>query len=332
MPLISVIVPVYNVEKHLKRCINSILSQTQADFELILIDDGSTDKSGVICDEFATIDKRIQVFHKENGGVSSTRNIGLKHATGRWISFVDSDDWIEKDYLSTLLEGENTDLSVVSFHTEGNSEQYDQSFPSGIFYHQDIDELLTKYGDYTQLLAPWCKIFRASIIKENKIQFNTNFQTVEDTIFVLEYLTHVKTIYSNQKPFYHYWISGTGLSCNLTNNHNRYKDIIDELHTRLRALREHHAFNEKQLFHKLIKSRILQELEYIYHSKQLNEQKIALRSLLNNAFVKDYFHSTIKNKTYGLRWEILIFLCKHNLSATLIAYIIIMKTFNQKLL
>ena len=96
-PLISIIVPIYNVEKYLSRCINSVLSQTFPDFELLLIDDGSTDKSGYICDGYAQKDSRIKVFHIENGGVSAARNYGLDNARGEWITFVDADDWIDKD-------------------------------------------------------------------------------------------------------------------------------------------------------------------------------------------------------------------------------------------
>ena len=102
MPIMSVIVPVYNTEQYLHRCIDSILTQTYTDFELLLIDDGSKDKSGDICDEYALKDSRIRVFHKENGGVSSARNLGLDNAAGEWITFVDSDDWIIESYLMNL--------------------------------------------------------------------------------------------------------------------------------------------------------------------------------------------------------------------------------------
>jgi Glycosyltransferases involved in cell wall biogenesis len=95
-PLISVIVPVYKAEEFLPKCINSILSQTYTNFELLLIDDGSPDNSGKICDEHASKDSRVRVFHKQNGGVSSARNLGLREARGEWISWVDADDWIEK--------------------------------------------------------------------------------------------------------------------------------------------------------------------------------------------------------------------------------------------
>lgn len=99
---ISVIVPVFNTEKYLRLCVESILAQTYTNIEVLLIDDRSKDASGKICDEYALKDKRVKVFHKLNGGVSSARNFGLERATGKWITFVDSDDYIEKDYLITL--------------------------------------------------------------------------------------------------------------------------------------------------------------------------------------------------------------------------------------
>ena len=101
-PKISIIVPVYNAEQYLRRCIDSILNQSFTDFELILIDDGSKDKSSDICDEYAAKDSRIKVYHKENGGVSSARNLGLDNANGEWIAFVDSDDFIKEDYLKHM--------------------------------------------------------------------------------------------------------------------------------------------------------------------------------------------------------------------------------------
>ena len=101
--LISVIVPVYNVEKYLNKCIDSIINQTYKNLEIILVDDGSQDSSGKICDEYTKKDNRIKVIHKENGGVSSARNIGLNNATGEWIAFIDADDWVDEEYLQTLF-------------------------------------------------------------------------------------------------------------------------------------------------------------------------------------------------------------------------------------
>ena len=104
MPAVSVIVPVYNVEKYLDKCVQSIVSQTFKDIEIILVDDGSKDKSGRMCDEWSRRDKRVKVIHKENGGIADARNVGLSHSNGQWILFIDSDDWYEKqDHIETLL-------------------------------------------------------------------------------------------------------------------------------------------------------------------------------------------------------------------------------------
>ena len=118
MPQISVIIPVYKVEQFLGDCIKSILSQTFSNYEIILVDDGSPDNSGKLCDEFAAGDSRIKVVHKENGGVSSARNKGIEIAEGEWICFVDSDDWVEPDYLEVMFKTaieNNADVSVCGF-------------------------------------------------------------------------------------------------------------------------------------------------------------------------------------------------------------------------
>ena len=126
IPQISVIVPVYNVEKYLTQCIESILSQTYQEFELLLIDDGSEDNSGSICDHYSNIDSRVHVFHKENGGVSSARNMGIEHAKGEWVCFVDSDDWIDKDtfeYITGLWKGADF-LQFGYRRTGGTASEY----------------------------------------------------------------------------------------------------------------------------------------------------------------------------------------------------------------
>ena len=123
-PKISIIVPVYNVEQYLPRCIDSILNQSFADFELLLIDDGSKDKSGTICDEYAAKDSRIRLFHKENGGVSSARNVGLDNARGEWLAFIDGDDEITEGYFDIRQEHEGVDVIIKPYctvNTEGHA-------------------------------------------------------------------------------------------------------------------------------------------------------------------------------------------------------------------
>ena len=119
MPKISIIVPVYNVEKYLEKCVRSILAQTFTDFELILVDDGSPDSSGAMCDQFAEQDQRVKVIHKENGGLSDARNAGIEIATGEYLGFVDSDDYIADDMyelLYTNIVKEDADLSICGIY------------------------------------------------------------------------------------------------------------------------------------------------------------------------------------------------------------------------
>ena len=113
-PIISIIIPVYNAEKTLNRCVDSVLNQTFHDWELLLIDDGSKDRSMYLCDEYALKDKRIKVFHKKNGGVSSARNMGLDYARGEWITFVDSDDYICENIFD-LVSSHNEDLLIFNY-------------------------------------------------------------------------------------------------------------------------------------------------------------------------------------------------------------------------
>ena len=113
IPFISVIVPVFNAEKSLHRCVDSILTQKYTDFELLLINDGSTDSSGAICDRYAAKDSRVRVFHKENGGASSARNLGLDNARGEWITFCDSDDFVDKDWLKNYIDNSDGKCDLV---------------------------------------------------------------------------------------------------------------------------------------------------------------------------------------------------------------------------
>ena len=173
MPKISVIVPVYNTEQYLHRCIDSILAQTYTDFELLLIDDGSKDNSGKICNEYAAKDSRVRVFHKENGGVSSARNIGLDNAKGGWISFVDSDDWISTEYLENLFNAvDNTvDLVVAYAHLVDYQEPDKFEFPDYLIDINNIDILFEKNDDF---LAGYFSCFN-NIIKG----FNINCCAIE---------------------------------------------------------------------------------------------------------------------------------------------------------
>ena len=209
-PKISVIVPVYNVEQYLPRCIDSILAQTFTDFELLLIDDGSTDNSGKICDKYAEKDNRIRVFHKENGGVSSARNLGLKECTAQWIAFIDSDDYIEANYLSYFIKYNNADdiytQIIQGFHVFADKNQIIQEIK-----YDNVEIIIGKQSDYLEkkdLLhrwEVWGRIFSSEIIRKNKILFNESLRLCEDAVFWHTYICKLKKIvYIKSNGYFYY--------------------------------------------------------------------------------------------------------------------------------
>ena len=187
-PLISVIVPVYNAEKTLRQCVDSVLSQVFKDFELLLIDDGSIDESPSICDEYALNDSRVRVFHKSNGGVSSARNLGLDHCKGEWVTFIDSDDFITKDFFKGVVDC-HEDLLINQYVWLDNWKQTldkrisDYDIISG---NESICSFLNKYLTTLIFRGPCAKFYKKSIL--NNIRFNENMKVGEDTCFVHAYL------------------------------------------------------------------------------------------------------------------------------------------------
>lgn len=204
-PQISVIVPVYNVEKYLPQCIDSILKQDFLDFELLLIDDGSKDKSSLICDEYTRQDKRVKVFHKENGGVSSARNLGIDKAQGEFIAFIDSDDYIASDYLSTLLKS-TADLVITGYKQIGNdgSLKTEYSFSDSILEEHQIADYLASTLNIIPMRVPWDKLFKRTIIKEHNIRFNPLLRMSEDAVFVQTYLLYCHTLALKSGTSYFY--------------------------------------------------------------------------------------------------------------------------------
>lgn len=200
-PAISVIVPVYKVENYLRRCIDSILSQSFTDFELLLIDDGSPDSCGRICDEYATKDERVRVFHKPNGGVSSARNLGLENVNGEWVAFIDSDDYIKREYLLGLLQ--NCTINNVDFIAVNNFISKETDETSVILGDSMFDKLFTVYS-FQKTCSPWGKLYRMDIIRLNNLRFNPAVHLGEDIIFVLTYLLNLNRVVLLKSDNYYY--------------------------------------------------------------------------------------------------------------------------------
>lgn len=193
---ISVIVPVYNTEQYLPRCLNSIISQSFTDFELLLIDDGSTDGSGLICDSYADRDGRIRVFHKENEGVSLARNLGIDNALGEWLYFVDSDDELLPDGLKVLVDNISDDVDVVmggfeSVDELGNvTREATKSVNLRLSRKESVITLYRGQGccGYFFLGYTWQRLFRKSLVDRFSLRFDTSIAIKEDTLFVMQYL------------------------------------------------------------------------------------------------------------------------------------------------
>ena len=209
MPQISVIVPVYNVEPYLRKCIDSILNQSFTDFELILVDDGSTDCSGVICDEYVQKDARIRVFHTPNQGVSAARNWGLSQALGEWITFVDSDDWVEEGYLSCFFQTKLGSKAIVFQNRIYDQTAYRNKNMTAFSYEDasfDATDIFRAISDYKILNDCYvtAKMFNMKVIREYGIRFYENISLAEDMLFVRHYLYYVEEVHLHALPAYHY--------------------------------------------------------------------------------------------------------------------------------
>ena len=202
MPVVSIIVPVYNTEKYLAKCIDSILAQTFNDFECLLIENGSADNSDSLCDEYAEKDSRIKVVHQEGKGVSFARNTGLDMASGQWIVFVDSDDWIEPDLLEVALntaQEHPADIIQWNYISEGGKQiKKSRQLQAGAFTVSSDKELP---GWFAMI---WSRMYSKALIDENNIRFDTDLFFGEDGLFSVQTLATAKTIWNLDKKLYHY--------------------------------------------------------------------------------------------------------------------------------
>lgn len=213
MPEISVIVPVYKAESHINRCVDSILAQTFTGFELILVDDGSPDRSGAICDEYACKDSRVRVVHKPNGGVSSARNAGLDAAKGNWITFVDSDDYIAEAYLADLY-APTYDLVIGSYAEVLPFENTTtplilQAFTCDLLDTEQVQRLI-KCNEKKWIYCCWGRLYRRSIIENNHIRFDTRYYSGEDTVFMAEYFICCNSVKIIEEANYFYVLQKCG--------------------------------------------------------------------------------------------------------------------------
>ena len=224
LPLVSVVIPVYNVEKYLEECLNTIINQTYSNIEVIVVNDGSTDSSGVIAEKFLTIDSRLTVIHKVNGGLSDARNAGMSIATGKYITFIDSDDYVDYHFVETLTElAEKINADIVqSNNSRDPSRLGTGSKKYSVMHGNEAFVKLMKYKTISP--TAWAKLYKLSIFSNNDLKFPVG-RLHEDTALLYKLIYHANKIIHLDRTLYYYRINNESIMCaNYTERH--YSSVV----------------------------------------------------------------------------------------------------------
>ena len=245
--MLSIIIPIYNSEKYLQRCFDSIVSQTNKNFEVILIDDGSMDNSAKICKRYCLNNSNFKYFYQKNGGPGAARNKGLRYSIGELISFIDPDDFISSNYVETILKNMNSDiLFFSSIHKKIKCDDEVHSFNNNT--NVTFINVLLEQNEYWDYGYTWNKCFRKDIIISNNLLFNESINHAEDELFTLEYVKNINFVNTINDAIYYYQV-GIGISKKLAslnefriiNNNifdisNKFKDADVSCYLKIRAI------------------------------------------------------------------------------------------------
>ncbi len=296
--MISIIVPVYNVEKYIEKCLESIMSQSYSDFEVLVIDDGSTDDSGMIADRCAERDPRITVFHKDNGGLSDARNYGIDRAKGEYFCFIDSDDWIEHDYLEelmNLLTTERACIAICAYMRNPGDEEPQNVQNPGINCETGIEAIDNLYGEhYGEYVVAWNKLYRRQIF--NDIRYPKGM-IHEDEAICGEIYCRASRVVRTEKILYNYRVNNSSSIMSERYSLKRL-DILKALEMRMDTYKREglQKYYEKDSFKYLYK--ILLNIDEI---KKLTENNSSTINDLRSMYWKKYretmrFDWSIKRK------------------------------------
>lgn len=278
MPKISIIVPVYNTEKYISNCIESILKQKEKDFELLLIDDGSKDQSGRICDIYATKDDRIKVIHKKNGGVSSARNLGIDRAKGEMIFFIDSDDTVGPDYLKNLEI-----LSDEEFVQSG-VKVLENDYLKAEMSHENIFKDFNRFWMESRQQWPSMCCLSRKVIEDNHLRFDTNLKMGEDGLFNQIFISKCKKI--RRTTFNQYYYNSDNLE---SASHKFYEDRLEQQLLLIKKLEEH--FSDEDL--NRIRWDYWHEVLNHYNVKGVTSTEPEIRKISKKKIIDTY-----KNKSF----------------------------------
>lgn len=289
MPKISIIVPIYNVEKYIKKCLDSIINQTLKDIEIIIVNDGTKDNSAIICEEYAKIDNRIKIIHKENGGLGNARNVGMTYAKGEYIGFVDSDDWVDSDYFEKLYNkaiNEQADVCIGSIKVFKNNSFKIKSQPN------NIETLFATQG------FAWLKIYKRDFVEHYHMQFTEKLY-YEDMFFAMMVYLYMNKCATVNDAYYYYRQQEQSIVHTCINS-NKLFDIfkifsilIEELDTNK---------NERYAIYKnVIEVHLIKVLAgFIYKIDNNNRRKFLAQSedIIKKINLKNNTYATLEIKLY----------------------------------
>ncbi|MEL1240115.1 glycosyltransferase family 2 protein [Flavobacterium flavipallidum] len=340
--LISVIIPVYNVSKYLRQCLDSIINQTYKDLEIILINDGSTDDSLKICQEYELLDSRILLVSQENRGLAASRNKGIQLATAEYLLFVDSDDWLELNTIESVLPFiENSDLVCFSFikQYEGNkvvrSFEYNGKYDAAFLQRRITGPIKDELHDPSHLetmVTAWGKIYKTSIIKDNNI-FAKNINEIgawEDGLFSWEYLNNAKSVYILDKAFYNYRkFNPISMTSNYKKDFlNKTNFLFDLILTNLKSNNKseeyYEAFNNR-----ICLSVIGLGLIETYNTTSFFSKIKFIKTVLDSKYHKPAF-TKLKLKYFPFHWRVFFFFAKYKMPLPLFLMILMMKKIIKK--
>ena len=317
---VSVIIPVYNTKKYLKKCVNSVLAQSLDDLEIILVDDGSTDGSDSICDEYRT--KGVKVIHQNNKGLSAARNAGLKVATGEYVAFLDSDDYVESNMYQDMYElGHSNSIDIVYCNylvenTDNMLIRYGQLYlPSDrIIYQPEIRSIIVT--EQSQFICWFAvkSLFRLKLLNDHNILFIEK-DIVEDTPFNLDAILYAESIWYINKPYYHYVQTPASLM-----RRNYKENFVNRLNNsylaRIQVSKKHKLTGyEEGLYHySMTHSLLLLVVNEMYHECSYCERIKALRIIRNSRIVSDAYEN-VRTDTFKPKMRFIMNLLKYRMYA-----------------
>ncbi len=340
--LISVVIPVYNVSKYLKQCLDSILNQTYHNLEILLVNDGSTDDSLAICEAYQKTDSRIVVISQVNKGLAGARNTGIENATGTYLLFVDSDDWMELHAIETAISYINqVDLVCFSFYKEypttqvarvfGLNGKYDAAFMqrriTGL-----VKEELSDPSHLETLVTAWGKIYKTDIIKKNAIKAKnlSEIGSWEDGFFSWEYLNQSQSVYILDKPLYNYRkFNSESITSNYKNGLlEKTNHMFDLL---LEQLQKHHKGTD---FFEAFNNRICLSVIGLGLNESFNKASFFtkcrnMKTVLNSRHHKNAFQN-LELRYFPVHWKLFFFFSKYKLTVPLLLLLLVIKKIIKK--